>query len=73
MDDLIDIRRLFYFVAVAEERSNQNIDPHKISEMLLHVALYAGIPAANSAFATAKKVFAQDEGDSETNRQEEKA
>jgi alkylhydroperoxidase/carboxymuconolactone decarboxylase family protein YurZ len=55
------------------QRSNQNIDPHEISEVLLHVALYAGIPAANSAFATAKKVFAQDEGDSKTNRQEEEA
>ena len=55
---------------------NTGVDPHEISEVLLHVALYAGIPAANSAFATAKKIFAQqvpttDESDSGTNRQEE--
>ncbi len=31
------------------------IDPHEIAEVLLHVAVYAGIPAANTAFAVAKK------------------
>ncbi|HUI73198.1 MAG TPA: 4-carboxymuconolactone decarboxylase [Spirochaetia bacterium] len=38
-------------------RASQNIgvDPREISETLLHVAAYAGIPAANAAFAIAKK------------------
>ena len=41
-------------------RASQNIgvDPHEIAEVLMHVAVYAGVPAANSAFATAKKEFA---------------
>src|SRR5579884_2216414 len=42
-------------------RASQNIgvDPHEIAEVLLHVAVYAGVPAANTAFSTAKKVFDQ--------------
>lgn len=42
-------------------RASQNIgvDPREIAEVLLHVAVYAGVPAANSAFATAKNVFEQ--------------
>ncbi len=35
------------------------VDPHDIAEVLLHVAIYAGVPAANTAFSTAKKVFDQ--------------
>lgn len=38
---------------------NTGVDQHEIAEVLLHVAVYAGIPAANSAFATAKKEFDQ--------------
>src|ERR1700676_3078260 len=36
---------------------NIGVDPHEIAEVLLHVAVYAGVPVANSAFSTAKKVF----------------
>src|SRR6476646_1856685 len=38
-------------------RASQNIgvDPHEIAEVLMHVAVYAGVPAANSAFAIAEK------------------
>src|SRR5213594_4140984 len=37
-------------------RASQNIgvDPKEIVEVLFHVAIYAGIPAANAAFAMAK-------------------
>jgi 4-carboxymuconolactone decarboxylase len=40
-------------------RGSQNIgvEQHEISEVFLHVAVYAGVPAANSAFSTAKRVF----------------
>ncbi len=38
---------------------NVGVDPHEIAEVLLHVAVYAGVPAANAAFATAKKELAQ--------------
>jgi 4-carboxymuconolactone decarboxylase len=42
-------------------RGSQNIgvEPHEISEVLLHVAVYAGVPAANAAFSTAKQVLGQ--------------
>lgn len=36
---------------------NVGVDPKEIAEVLLHVALYAGIPAANAAFAAAKAVL----------------
>ena len=38
---------------------NTGVDPHEIAEVLLHVAVYAGVPAANSAFSVAKKEFDQ--------------
>ena len=44
---------------------NIGVDPHDIAEVLLHVAIYAGIPAANSAFALAKKEFDQSASASE--------
>jgi 4-carboxymuconolactone decarboxylase len=42
-------------------RASQNIgvDPHEISEVLLHVAVYAGVPAANAAFSVAKRELTQ--------------
>jgi 4-carboxymuconolactone decarboxylase len=36
---------------------NLEVDPHEIAEVLLHVAIYAGVPAANTAFSMAKKEF----------------
>jgi len=36
---------------------NIGVDPHEIAEVLMHVAVYAGVPAANAAFAVAKKEF----------------
>jgi 4-carboxymuconolactone decarboxylase len=33
------------------------LTPEDISEVLLHTAVYAGVPAANSAFAIAKKTI----------------
>ena len=44
-------------------RASQNIgvDPHEIAETLLHVAVYAGVPAANTAFSLAKRLFEQGE------------
>ena len=37
------------------------LTPEEIGEILLHAAVYAGVPAANSAFAIARRVLA-DEG-----------
>lgn len=36
---------------------NCGVDPQEIAEVLLHVAVYAGVPAANTAFALAKREF----------------
>jgi 4-carboxymuconolactone decarboxylase len=36
--------------------------PEEISEVILHTAIYAGLPAANGAFAIANKVLQEEEG-----------
>jgi 4-carboxymuconolactone decarboxylase len=36
---------------------NTGVTPEEIREVLLHVSVYAGVPAANSAFAIAKRVY----------------
>jgi 4-carboxymuconolactone decarboxylase len=40
---------------------NTGVTPDELREVLLHVAVYAGVPAANAAFAVAKRVFAEEE------------
>jgi 4-carboxymuconolactone decarboxylase len=40
---------------------NIDVDPHEIAEVLMHVAVYAGVPAANSAFSIAKEILDQRE------------
>jgi 4-carboxymuconolactone decarboxylase len=37
------------------------VTPEEIAEVLLHTAVYAGVPAANSAFKIAQQVLADDE------------
>ena len=49
---------------------NIGVDPQEIAEVLLHVAVYAGVPAANSAFAVAKQLF---DAPTETTTQSEDA
>ena len=36
------------------------LSEEEIAEVLLHTAVYAGVPAANSAFAVAKRVLAEE-------------
>ncbi|MFG1928099.1 4-carboxymuconolactone decarboxylase [Cryptosporangium sp. NPDC048952] len=36
------------------------LTPDEIKEVFLHAAVYAGVPAANSAFAIAQKVLAEE-------------
>ncbi len=57
---------------------NTGVDPHEIAEVLLHVAVYAGVPVANAAFSLAKQEFDQrarapEEGDPAQASQEEDA
>jgi 4-carboxymuconolactone decarboxylase len=40
---------------------NTGATPDEIREALLHVAVYAGIPAANSAFAVARTIVGSDD------------
>lgn len=46
--------------------ANTGATPEEIREALLHVAVYAGIPAANSGIALAKSIFAAETGSSST-------
>lgn len=36
---------------------NTGVTPEQVKEALMHVAIYAGIPAANTAFGIAKQVY----------------
>ena len=38
------------------------LSPEEIGEVLLHTAVYAGVPAANAAFAIAQRVLAEEAG-----------
>jgi 4-carboxymuconolactone decarboxylase len=46
--------------------ANTGATPEDVREALLHVAVYAGVPAANRAFKIAKKVYAEAVKDSQT-------
>ena len=39
---------------------NTGVTPDELKEVLLQVAIYAGVPAANSAVAIAKKIYAEE-------------
>jgi 4-carboxymuconolactone decarboxylase len=40
------------------------LTPDEIAEVLLHSAIYCGVPAANSAFKVAQRVIEEEEGQS---------
>ncbi len=40
---------------------NTGVSPNEITEILLHVAVYAGVPAANRAFKVAKTIYDEEE------------
>jgi 4-carboxymuconolactone decarboxylase len=44
---------------VRAARTN-GLTPEEISEVLLHTAIYAGVPAANAAYAIAQRVLAEE-------------
>lgn len=50
---------------------NTGATPEQIREALLHVAVYAGVPAANSAFALAKTILIPEQPRSPDNQQEQ--
>jgi 4-carboxymuconolactone decarboxylase len=51
--------------------ANTGATPEAIREALMHVAVYAGVPAANSAIALAKIILAPAEGATMVQEQEE--
>ena len=40
---------------------NTGVTPEQIAAAMNHVAIYAGVPAANTAIGIAKKIYAEDE------------
>jgi 4-carboxymuconolactone decarboxylase len=42
---------------------NTGVTRDEVKEVFLQVAVYSGVPAANSAIAVAKKVFAEMDGE----------
>jgi 4-carboxymuconolactone decarboxylase len=44
--------------------TNTGVSSDEVKEVLLQVSVYAGVPAANSAFAIAKRVYHEMEGQS---------
>jgi 4-carboxymuconolactone decarboxylase len=42
---------------------NTGATPEDVREALLHVAVYAGVPAANQAFKIVKKTYAEMAGE----------
>ncbi len=47
---------------VRAARTN-GVSQEEISEVLLHTAVYAGVPAANAAYAIAQRVLAEETGE----------
>jgi 4-carboxymuconolactone decarboxylase len=39
---------------------NTGVTPEELREILLHVSVYAGVPAANSAFTIAKRIYKEE-------------
>jgi 4-carboxymuconolactone decarboxylase len=49
---------------------NNGVSREEIKEVLLQSAIYCGVPAANSAFHLAQKVFGEQDGAAELEREE---
>jgi 4-carboxymuconolactone decarboxylase len=43
--------------------ANNGVSPEEICEVLLHCAIYCGVPAANAAFHAAREILTPSEGD----------
>jgi len=52
--------------------ANTGATPEDIKEALLHVAVYAGVPAANQAFKTVQKALDERGGDNEEEQESRK-
>jgi 4-carboxymuconolactone decarboxylase len=61
---LASLGRLEELAAHIRATRNTGVTRDEVKEVLLQVAVYAGAPAANSAFAVAKRVYKELEGES---------
>jgi 4-carboxymuconolactone decarboxylase len=59
---MVALNRSDEFKLHVRAASNNGVTRDEIKEVLLQCAIYAGIPAANSAFHMAEEVFAQLDG-----------
>lgn len=48
---------------------NNGVTPEQIKEVLLHAAVYCGVPAANHAFALAKPILEEQAGEEQPARE----
>lgn len=56
---LATLRQYTELTAHIRASMSTGVSPEELKEILLQVAVYAGVPAANSAFAIAQKVYAE--------------
>jgi 3-oxoadipate enol-lactonase/4-carboxymuconolactone decarboxylase len=56
---LIALNRAEEFKLHIRAAQNNGVPREQILELLLHSAIYCGVPAANSAFHLAEEVFAE--------------
>jgi|SRR5579871_1571066 len=56
---LATLRQYTELTAHIRASMNTGVSQEELTEILLQVAVYAGVPAANSAFAIAQKVYAE--------------
>jgi 3-oxoadipate enol-lactonase/4-carboxymuconolactone decarboxylase len=57
---LVALNRMEELAAHVRAALRNGVTPDEIKEVLLHSAIYCGVPAANSAFAVAKRVLEED-------------
>ena len=57
---LVALNRMEEFAVHVRAALRNGVTPDEIKEVLLHSAVYCGVPAANSAFAVAKRVLEED-------------
>jgi 4-carboxymuconolactone decarboxylase len=58
---LLTLRAEEEFAMHVRAALRNGLTPDEIGEVLLHSAVYAGVPAANTAFAAAQRVLAEDD------------
>jgi alkylhydroperoxidase/carboxymuconolactone decarboxylase family protein YurZ len=56
---MVALNRIDEFKLHCRAAFNNGVTREEIREVLMHCAIYAGVPAANSAFHWAEDVFAQ--------------